>query len=60
MTTAVPNGWCVVIGQPGKDPLTIVGGFIDEAEVDAHVAEHQRAHPEIPVIKDVLVDKRNC
>lgn len=56
----IPNGWCVILGTPGKDPLTIVGPFVAEADALAHQGKHQAENPTVPAMVDVLIDQRNC
>jgi hypothetical protein len=60
MTTNPPNGWCVISGSPGKDPLTIIGPFVDEASAIAHVDKHRQENPTTPVMADILINPANC
>ncbi len=59
-TTAAPNSYCVILGTPGTDPLTIVGPFATIEEATAHQTEHQQKNPSVPALVDPLVNPANC
>lgn len=60
MTDPAPNAYCVIHGTPGTNPLMIEGPFATEEEAQQNAQADQAAHPEIPVMVDVLVNPANC
>lgn len=60
MSTTTPNAYCIILGTPGTDPLTIVGPFATNDEATAHVAEHKKANPQVAAMVDVLTAPENC
>jgi hypothetical protein len=59
-STATPNAYCVILGTPGTDPLTIVGPFQTMDEAAAHASEHQQKSPPQPAMADILIAPANC
>ena len=57
---STPNAYCVITGQPGKDPLTLIGPFVTIEDAQAHAAKHQQENPGVPAMADVLVNPVNC
>lgn len=60
MPASISNAWCIVHGTPGTDPLTIEGPFETKEAAEANAAADKQAHPDVPVMVDVLVNPANC